>query len=61
MSDQNLLCAHFRAGSPRVQFLHADNEDWPDCEDAQADRRLRWPHMSVGTFSHVEVHTDLIF
>ena len=34
-----------------VKYLHADNEDWSDSVDAQADYCLRWVHMSEGTFS----------
>ena len=36
-----------------VKFLHADNEDWSDSTDAQADLSLLWAHMLEGTFSHV--------
>ena len=31
-----------------AKFLHADNEDWSDCADAQADLSLRLAHMSEG-------------
>ena len=31
---------------------NVDNEDWSDCADEQANLRLRWVHMSEGTFSH---------
>ena len=36
-----------------AKFLHAVNEDWSDCGDAQADLSLRWAILSEGTFSHV--------
>ena len=39
-----------------VEFLHADNEDWSDSMDAQANLSLRWVHMSEGTFSPVTAH-----
>ena len=41
-----------------ARFLHADNEDWSDCADAQADLSLHWTHMSEGTFSHVTAQND---
>ena len=36
-----------------AKFLHADNEDWSDCADVQADLSLHWAHMSEATYSHV--------
>ena len=36
-----------------AQILHAENEDWSDCADVQADLSLLWTHISEGTFSHV--------
>ena len=39
-----------------ANFRHADNEDWLDCADAQADVCLRWVHKSEGPFSHVVAH-----
>ena len=36
-----------------TQLLCADNEDWSDFADTQADLSLRWRHMSEGTVSHV--------
>ena len=45
-----------------AKFLHADNEDWSDCADAQADLSLHWAHMSDSTFSHVTAQmSSLIF
>ena len=43
--------------------LHAGNEDWSDCADAQADLSHRWSHMSEGTFSNIAAHIgwDLLF
>ena len=40
------------------EFLHADNVDWLDCADAQADLSLRWAHISEGAFSHLVAHTN---
>ena len=31
-------------------MLHANNEDWSDCADAQADLSIRLAHMSECTF-----------
>ena len=39
-----------------MQFLQADNEDWSECIDVQADLTFRWANMSEGTFSHAELH-----
>ena len=39
-----------------TKFLYADNEDWSDCADAQADLSLRWAHMPEGTFPLFSVH-----
>ena len=49
---ESSLCAFWIAKD--AKFLHMDNE-YSDCEDAQADLSLRWVHMSDGTFSHVQV------
>ena len=38
-----------------MQFLHADNDDWLDCPDAQADLSLCLAHMSQGTLFDVVV------
>ena len=35
-----------------TKFLHADNEDWSDCTQVQADLSLHFAHISEGTFSH---------
>ena len=32
-------------------FFIADNENWSDCADTQADSSFRWAHISIGTFS----------
>ena len=48
--SESLLCAK----DPR--FLHADNEDWLDWADAQADLGLRWAHMSFCWFGHEAAH-----
>ena len=45
-----LLCAQWVAKDPR--FLHADNEDWSDWVDAQADLCLRWAYRSFCWFCH---------
>ena len=37
--------------SQECKVLHADNEDWLDCPDAQADLSLRLAHRPEGTFS----------
>ena len=29
-------------------LIHADNEDWSDCANAQADLSIRWAHISEG-------------
>ena len=42
-----------------AKFPYADNEDWSDCANAQADLSLRWVHMWEGTFSHVAAHIIL--
>ena len=34
-----------------AKFLQADNEDWSDCADAQADLSFRREQISEGTFS----------
>ena len=54
-SDQNLHCVHFWIAK-NAKLLHADNEEWSDCEDAHADFSLRGGRgpMSQGTFSYVE-------
>ena len=47
-----------------TKFLHADNEDWSDCADVQADFSLRRAHMPVGTFSYVAgriIHPSKIY
>ena len=43
-------------GSKHAKFLHAVNEDWSDCADAQSDQSLRWAHKSEGTYSHGSAH-----
>ena len=37
----------------KVLFFHADNEDWLDCANAQADLSHHSGHMLEGTFSDV--------
>ena len=49
--DQSSLCAQWVAKD--LRFLHADNEDWSDWADAQADLSLRWAHMPFCWFCHV--------
>ena len=41
-----------------AKFLHADNEDWSDCADAQADLSLRWATMSEGT-AHIAIESSV--
>ena len=41
-SDQSSQCPPMIAKGP--MFLHADNEDWSDWADAQADLRLCWAY-----------------
>ena len=54
-SDQNL---HWRIlDSLGCKVSHADNEDWLDGIDAQADLSLLWAYLSEGMFSHVEAYT----
>ena len=43
-----------------AKCLHADNEDWSDCEAVQSDKSLRWEHMSEGTFTHKQAQMFLL-
>ena len=49
--SESSLCAQWIAKNP--SFLHADNEDWSDWADAQADLSLGWAHISVCWFCRV--------
>ena len=40
-------------------FLHADNEDWSDCADAETDLSLRGARMSEGTSFPVQLFLSL--
>ena len=40
--SESLLSTQWLAKDP--SFFHADNEDWSDWADAQADLSLRWAH-----------------
>ena len=42
-----------------AKFLHADNKDYSDCTNVQADLSLCWVYMSKGTFSHVAAQFKL--
>ena len=53
VQSESSLCA-FRIAKD-AKFLDADNKDWSNCLDAQADLSL-CGHTSEGTFSHVAVH-----
>ena len=46
--SESSLCAQWVVKDPI--FLHADNEDWSDLADAQADLSLRWAKMPLCRF-----------
>ena len=48
VSSESSLCAQWVAKDP--SFVHADNEDWSDWADAQADLSLRWAHSHIVGF-----------
>ena len=56
--SESLLCTQWVAKDP--SFLQADSEDWSDWADAQADRSLRWAHISVCWFCREAAHFSLI-
>ena len=53
-ADQNLLWAHLVRPGCKVS-LHAENEDWLDCTDAQTDLSVSWAHMSEVTLRYSTV------
>ena len=48
--SESLLCTQWVARDP--SFLHADNEDWSEWADAQADMSLSWAHVILLVLSY---------
>ena len=57
--SESSLSAHWVAKD--LRFLHADNEDWSDWADAQADLSFRWAHTHFVGFVMSRLSFDVLF
>ena len=58
-SDQSSLSAWTNFAPLAIQKC-VERRFWSDCTNAQADLKLRWAHMSEGTFFDVRAYVGLL-